>query len=196
MGYFLFPLMMVLIGCVVFKETLNRLQWAAIIVAAAGVGLQFWLAGSVSWATAWVCLTYPIYYGLRRWQGVPALMGLFVDLSVIAPIALGFLLWQNSSISIVTGSMTMGLLVIGLGMISALAMQTNLKASQVLPMNTFGMLSYLEPALMFLLSIFVLHEAVNGTMIASFALIWVGVLLMIVNAIRASKKSHSTAICD
>ena len=42
-------------GCVVFKETLNRLQWAAIIVAAAGVGLQFWLAGSVSWATAWVC---------------------------------------------------------------------------------------------------------------------------------------------
>lgn len=168
----------------------------AIIVAAAGVGLQFWLAGSVSWATAWVCLTYPIYYGLRRWQGVPALMGLFVDLSVIAPIALGFLLWQNSSISIVTGSMTMGLLVIGLGMISALAMQTNLKASQVLPMNTFGMLSYLEPALMFLLSIFVLHEAVNGTMIASFALIWVGVLLMIVNTIRASKKSHSTAICD
>jgi chloramphenicol-sensitive protein RarD len=127
---------------------------------------------------------------------VPALMGLFVDLSVIAPIALGFLLWQNSSISIVTGSMTMGLLVIGLGMISALAMQTNLKASQVLPMNTFGMLSYLEPALMFLLSIFVLHEAVNGTMIASFALIWAGVLLMIVNAIQASKKSHSTAICD
>ena len=41
-----------------------------------------------------------------------------------------------------------------------------------------------------------LHEAVNGTMIASFALIWMGVLLMIVNAIRASKKSHSTAICD
>nr|WP_313378913.1 EamA family transporter RarD [Moraxella sp.] len=196
MGYFLLPLMMVLMGCVVFKETLNRLQWAAIIVAAAGVGLQFWLAGSVSWATAWVCLTYPIYYGLRRWQGVPALMGLFVDLSVIAPIALGFLLWQNSSISIVTGSMTMGLLLIGLGMISALAMQTNLKASQVLPMNTFGMLSYLEPALMFLLSIFVLHEAVNGTMIASFALIWVGVLLMIVNAMRASKNNHSTAICD
>ena len=92
--------------------------------------------------------------------------------------------------------MTMGLLVIGLGMISALAMQTNLKASQVLPMNTFGMLSYLEPALMFLLSIFVLHEAVNDTMIASFALIWVGVLLMIVNAIRASKNNHSTAIGD
>ena len=134
-----------------------------------------------------------------RWQIhliVAALMGLFVDLSVIAPIALGFLLWQNSSVSIVTGSMTMGLLVIGLGMISALAMQTNLKASQVLPMNTFGMLSYLEPALMFLLSIFVLHEAVNDTMIASFALIWVGVLLMIVNAIRASKNNHSTAIGD
>ena len=121
---------------------------------------------------------------------------LFAEIAPNTPFSGYFLLWQNSSISIVMGSMTIGLLVIGLGMISALAMQTNLKASQVLPMNTFGMLSYLEPALMFLLSIFVLHEAVNGTMIASFALIWVGVLLMMVNAIRASKKSHSTAICD
>ena len=187
MGYFLFPLMMVLMGCVVFKETLNRLQWLAISLAALGVGLQFWLAGSVSWATAWVCLTYPIYYGLRRWQGVPALLGLFIDLSVIAPVALGYLLWQDNAVGVVTGSATMILLLIGLGLISALAMQTNLKASHVLPMNTFGMLSYLEPALMFLLSIFVLHEAVNNTMITSFVLIWAGVLVMVINAIKTSK---------
>ncbi|MBR7538930.1 hypothetical protein KC221_22315, partial [Mycobacterium tuberculosis] len=102
--------------------------------------------------------------------------------SVIAPIALGFLLWQNTSVSIVTGSMTIGLLVIGLGMISALAMQTNLKASQVLPMNTFGMLSYLEPALMFLLSILVLHEAVNGTMMARFRADTAGPPMLLISA--------------
>ena len=192
MGYFLFPLVMVLMGCVLFKESLNRLQWLAITLAVVGVGLQFWLAGSVSWATAWVCLTYPVYYGLRRWQGVPALMGLFVDLTVIAPIAFAYLVWQNSSFALVTGSTTMIGLLIGLGIISALAMQTNLKASSVLPMNTFGMLSYLEPALMFLLSIFVLHEAVNSTMIASFALIWLGVVVMIVNSVRTAKTRPQT----
>lgn len=184
MGYFLFPLTMVLMGCWVFKEKLNKLQIIAIVLAAMGVGLQMWLSGSVSWTTAWVCLTYPIYYGMRRWQGVPALIGLFIDLTVIAPIALAVIFWQQNSLSVVAGSSMLVLLLIGLGAMSALAMQTNLKASHTLPMNTFGMLSYLEPALMFLLSIVVLHETVTKTMIVSFALIWAGVVVMIINAIR------------
>ena len=104
----------------------------------------------------------------RRWWDCS------LDLSVIAPIALGFIVAKQQCIDS-HGINDNGAAIDWTGrLISALAMQTNLKASQVLPMNTFGMLSYLEPALMFLLSIFVLHEAVNDTMIASFALIWVG----------------------
>ena len=188
MGYFLFPLTMVLLGCVVFKEKLSRLQGLAITLAALGVGLQFWLSGSVSWATAWVCLTYPIYYGLRRWQGVPPLLGLFVDLSLIAPVAFGYIVWQQSSLAVVMASATMGMLLVGLGLISALAMHTNLKASSMLPMNTFGMLSYLEPALMFLLSIVWLHETVTPTMMTSFGLIWAGVVVMMLNALWQAKQ--------
>lgn len=192
MGYFLFPLVMVLMGCAVFKERLNRLQWFAITLAALGVGLQFWMAGSVSWATAWVCLTYPIYYGLRRWQGVPALMGLFVDLTLIAPVAMLVIFYQQQSIATVMGSSLLMVLLVGLGLISALAMQTNLKASSILPMPTFGMLSYLEPALMFVLSVVLLHEPVSQTMVASFGLIWAGVLVMIINSIRASKDNRQS----
>lgn len=54
--------MMVVAGFLVFGERLNRFKTLAIALAAAGVALQIWLAGSMSWSTAWVCLTYPIYY--------------------------------------------------------------------------------------------------------------------------------------
>ncbi len=189
-GYFLFPLMMVLVGCIFFKEKLNRLQWIAVALAGAGVLIQFFLLGSVSWATAWVCLTYPIYYGLRRWQGVPALSGLFIDLSIIAPIALLYLIFQDNSLSMVMTSSSLLILIVGLGLISALAMQTNLHASRLLPMNMFGMLSYLEPALMFVLSILVLNEMINAEMMLSFGLIWVGILLSIINSmLEKSKKT-------
>lgn len=186
-GYFLFPLMMVLMGRLVFAERLNRLKTIAIMLAGVGVFLQLWLAGSVSWTTAWVCLTYPIYYALRRWQNVPALLGLFVDLSIIAPIALAILLWQGTTLSVVLGSSSLILLVAGLGLISALAMQSNLTASNLLPVNLFGMLSYLEPALMFLLSIFVLKEMVSVEQLFSFGLIWAGIVVMIINAVKENK---------
>lgn len=189
-GYFLFPLMMVLVGCVVFAERLNRLKTLAIVLAGLGVLLQIWLAGSVSWTTAWVCLTYPIYYALRRWQGVPALLGLFVDLSIISPIALAVLLYQGDSLSVVAGSGVMMALVVGLGIISAVAMQSNLSANGLLPVNLFGMLSYLEPALMFLLSIVVLNEVVSVEKMFSFGLIWAGIIVMIVNAVL--QKNNST----
>ena len=193
-GYFLFPLVMVVAGFLVFGERLNRFKTLAIALAAAGVALQIWLAGSISWSTAWVCLTYPIYYTLRRWQGVPSLIGLFVDLSIIAPIALAILVWQGSSLALITGSVSMMGLVVGLGAISAIAMHSNLQASQILPVNMFGMLSYLEPALMFILSLVVLHEVVSIEALWSFALIWAGIGVMIADAWLQNRRSKLVAV--
>lgn len=187
-GYFLFPLVMVLMGCVFFGERLNRLQKWAIGTAFFGVALQIVLAGSLSWASFWVCLTYPIYYGLRRVGRVPALFGLVADLTLIAPVCLAMIVWQGglgeSGLGQVVGEPIMMVLVVGLGLLSAWAMHSNLGASQLLPVNTFGILSYLEPALLFALSIVVLGEQVSLTMLASFGLIWLGVGAMIVNALK------------
>lgn len=188
MGYFLFPLMMVLVGCIFFKERLNGLQWMAVGLAIFGVVMQIWQVGSISWATAWVCLTYPIYYGVRRWQGVPALFGLFVDLSIIAPVALGYLLWQQSSLTVVFGSVSLLVLLIGLGAVSTFAMQSNLKASALLPVNLFGMLSYLEPALLFVLSVLFMHETLTQEALYSFGLIWLAIAVMMGNIVLEQKK--------
>lgn len=92
MGYFLFPLAMMLGGRIWFKERLNRLQTVAVALACAGVACELVRSGAFSWTTVWVFGTYPFYYLLRRKLGVPSLIGLTFDLMMITPFALAYIL--------------------------------------------------------------------------------------------------------
>lgn len=182
MGYFLFPLVMVLVGFVM-GERLTRLQWLAVACAGVGVGMEIVRTGRVSWATFWVCLAYPIFYVMRRRQNIPALTGLFVDLSIIAPICLVALCFHESAMSAVIGSPVMIFKVIGLGLISVLSQQANLEAYRLLPTSLFGLLGYLEPALLFVLAITVLGGAFEWQMLTSFGLIWVGIICLLIQGV-------------
>ena len=185
MGYFLFPLMMVVFGCVIFGEKLSRLQWLAVGFAALGVGSEIVRTQSVSWATLWVCGTYPLYYILRRLQGVGAITGLLVDLTIFAPFALAYLFFiAPSSLSLVGGSSFFIMMLIGLGILSVIAMKTNVDASQILPVNVYGMMSYIEPALLFILAITVLGNPFESAMIYSYGLIWLGIVFLSIHGVR------------
>ena len=185
MGYFLFPLMMVVFGCVLFGEKLSRLQWLAVGFAALGVGSEIIRTQSVSWATLWVCGTYPLYYILRRLQGIGAVTGLLVDLTIFAPFALAYLFFiAPSSLSLVGGSGFFIAMLAGLGILSVLAMKTNVDASQMLPVNVYGMMSYLEPALLFILAVTVLGNPFESAMVYSYGLIWIGIVFLIIHGIR------------
>lgn len=191
MGYFLFPLMMVIFGCVIFGEKLSRLQWLAVALAVLGVGSEIVRTQSVSWATLWVCGTYPIYYILRRIQGIGAVTGLMVDLTIFAPFALAYLFFvAPSSLILVTGSGFFIAMLAGLGLLSVLAMKTNIDASQMLPVNLYGMLSYLEPALLFILAVTVLGNPFESAMIYSYGLIWLGIACLMVHGIRQFRRAH------
>jgi chloramphenicol-sensitive protein RarD len=191
MGYFLFPLMMVVFGCVLFGEKLSRLQWLAVAFAAVGVGSEVVRTQSVSWATLWVCGTYPIYYIFRRLQGIGAVTGLLVDLTIFAPFALAYLFFiAPSSLSLVGGSGFFIAMLVGLGVMSVLAMKTNIDASQMLPMNVYGMMSYLEPALLFILAITILGNPFETAMIYSYGLIWVGIACLIAHGVRQLRRAH------
>jgi chloramphenicol-sensitive protein RarD len=191
MGYFLFPLMMVVFGCVLFGEKLSRLQWLAVAFAAVGVGSEIIRTQSVSWATLWVCGTYPIYYIVRRLQGIDAITGMLVDLTLFTPFALGYLyLVAPSNLSMVAGSGFFIIMLAGLGVLSVLAMKTNIDASQMLPVNVYGMMSYLEPALLFILAVTVLGNPFESAMIYSYGLIWLGIAFLITHGIRQLRRAR------
>lgn len=189
MGYFLFPLAMVLSGWLVFREKLSSLQKLAAFLAAAGVMTEILRTGSVSWATLWVCGTYPIYYVMRRKVAVGALTGLFFDVSIIAPVCLVYLLMTD--IATVGTSSVLLLKVLGLGAISVLAIFSNVEASRLLPVSVFGMLSYLEPLLLFVLAMTVLGSVVTPAMLLGYGLIWAGIACLIAQGILTKKSANS-----
>ena len=188
MGYFLFPLAMLACGRIWFKETLNRLQTVAVVSACLGVAWELVRSGAFSWATVWVFGTYPIYYLVRRKLGVPALIGLTFDLLVIAPCALFYILTQTDTINLIASTPKLIGFIVLLGINSAVAMHLNLKASQLLPIAVFGMLSYLEPVLLFIISIAWLGEPLESGALIGYGFIWLGLSLMMVNGWLAMKR--------
>ncbi|MBR5494123.1 MAG: EamA family transporter RarD, partial [Psychrobacter sp.] len=78
----------------------------------------------------------------------------------------------------------------GLGVLSVLAMKTNVDASQMLPVNVYGMMSYIEPALLFILAITVLGNPFESAMIYSYGLIWLGIACLIAHGIRQLRRAH------
>lgn len=190
MGYFLFPLMMVVAGVLIFGERLSLLQRLAVGLAFIGVLAEILMGGSLSWATFWVCGTYPIYYITRRKQGISAITGLFVDCSLFLPFGLFYLI-QHASFAYQTITTFALPKVLLLGALSVLAFMANLQSVRLLPVSLFGMLNYLEPLLLFVLAITVLGEPLTMQMLFSYGFIWLGILCLIIQGIMANKQRTS-----
>lgn len=191
MGYFLFPLVMVVVGFLL-GEYLSRLQWLAVLVAGTGVMVEILQANQIGLATFWVCGTYPIYYFLRRKQKIRALTGLFIDTSIIAPICLYLLFYQYDASLQFTNNPIFWIKVIGLGLISVLALQFNLEANRLLPTSLFGVLSYLEPVFLFIIAVLFLNETFSLATLISFGLIWLGVVMLLFANLSAQKTRKYT----
>lgn len=178
LGYFLLPLVMVLIGCVLHKEKLSRWQLVAVILAALGVGHEIWRIGGVAWETAYVALAYPLYFYLRRLFKTDHLGGFWWDLLLILPVAF-YLLSTSESLSLIAQYPYLIWAIIGLGFLSALGLGSYILASRYLPFVLFGLLSYLEPVLLAAASI-ALGEQVKPDEWLTYIPIWCAVLVLVV----------------
>lgn len=178
MGYFLFPLMMVLAGRFIWKEQLSTAQWIAVALALIGVSYELLSKLTFSWATLWVALMYPPYYLSRRAMAIPALLGLFFDTLIIAPFCLIYLSKNPQELHLILEQPHCLYLLPLLGLTSTLALFLNFLANRHLPINIFGLLSYLEPALLFLCAIFILKDGVEKSAYISYSFIWAGLLIL------------------
>ena len=182
LGYFLLPLVMVLVGCLVYKEKLSRWQLAAVIFAVLGVAHEIWRIGSIAWETVYVALAYPLYFFLRRYFKTDHLGGFWWDLFLILPVAvyLGFSLSDSTGLIAAFPHLIWAIIV--LGVLSALGLGSYILASRYLPFVIFGLLSYLEPVLLALASI-VLGERVEAGEWLTYIPIWFAVLLLVIEGV-------------
>lgn len=180
LGYFLLPLVLVVQGRVLYKDKLAWWHWLAVGIAAVGVGFQIVHVGEISWETLLVALGYPLYFGVRRALGLATTGGLLWELVVVLPVAL-FLLGRELP-GAVTARPNLLWLIAGFGLLSAIALWLYVLASKLLPISLFGLLSYVEPALLVVVA-FLLGERIDPAEYLTYAAIWLAVLVLLVGGI-------------
>ena len=184
LGYFLTPLVNVLLGLLVLKEKLNGKEWAAVGLAVLAVGNELVALGTLPWISLFLALTFGIYGLLRKQVPVDAISGLWLETLAMLPLCLLYTLWQAQQGHFVFGQnngLTIALLV-GSGVLTALPLMAFAAATQRLDLATVGMLMYINPTLQFITAIYLFDETLQPARLVSFGLIWLGLLLYSLSA--------------
>jgi chloramphenicol-sensitive protein RarD len=189
LGYFLLPLVMVLLGRFYYGEPLDGWQWAGLACASVAVAHEFFTTRAFSWPTMVVAFGYPPYFMLRKKLNLDPLVSFAAEICLIAPVALAMLAVRHS-FDVVAHRPGLGLVLLlvllpGLGLLSTAALGAYLRASRYLPMALFGILGYVEPILLVAVAIAVLKEPFSAQQLGTYGPIAASVALTAVHSARA-----------
>ncbi|MFV0277909.1 MAG: EamA family transporter RarD [Parahaliea sp.] len=178
LGYYINPLVNVLLGVCFLGERLRPLQWLAVLLAALGIGHEIWQFGRLPLVALFLALSFGFYALLRKRAPVASLTGLTVETLYLFPLALGYLLWSDSPTSnLFNNSVTLNALLVFAGPLTLVPLLLFNFAAQRLMLSTLGILQYLGPSLMLVLAVTVFGEPFSRQTLLSFALVWCGLLI-------------------
>ncbi len=175
LGYFINPLVNIVLGYLILKERMRPLQWAAIGVAALGVAWLTWQAGTVPWIALFLALSFGGYGLLRKTAALGPLEGLSFETIVLLPLAAGYVIWltvHGQNVFINTASDTTRWLLIMAGPLTAIPLLLFATGARKIPLSILGLLQYLSPTLQFLLGVWLFKEAFSADRLVGFVLIW------------------------
>ncbi len=189
MGYYINPLISILLGLIVLKERLNRLQWIALILALIGVLLITVQFGRIPWIALVLSITFGLYGLIKKIMNLDALSSLGIETLLLAPIAGSFIILQavNGNGAFLITGYKIDILLIFSGAITALPLYWFAQGARRIPLSRIGFLQYLAPTLMLLIGIIAYREPFTSVHVMSFGLIWTALALYTISLIRSSK---------
>jgi chloramphenicol-sensitive protein RarD len=194
-GYFVNPLISVLLAVIVLKEKLRRGQWAAVSLAGLGVLWLFVALGQLPWIGLVLAASFGLYGLLRKRVVLDSIAGLTLETTVLLPAAAGYLLWLalsgNNSWS--SNSATINWLLVAAGPITAGSLVSFAAGLRRIPLSLLGIIQYLGPSLQLLVGVWVFREPFPLPKLIGFALIWLSVLSYTVEGLYFTHKSNQRA---
>lgn len=186
MGYYMTPLMNALLGFIFMKERLNRLQAAAIALAACGVAYSIYDYGRIPAIALTLAISFGFYGLVRKVMKVESLPGLFIETAVLFPISAGYLLWLaiTGDISSIKIGFSENILLIGAGAATSMPLLFFAHGARKLRLVTLGMMQYIAPTLALLLGVFLYKEPFSGARAITFIFIWSGIALYVADGLR------------
>ncbi|WP_386821342.1 EamA family transporter RarD [Luteolibacter algae] len=197
LGYYINPFFNMLFGLIWFGERQNRLQMIAIAVAFCGVLMQIPGVGHFPWLALSIALTFSLYGVVRKRSPLGAIDGLTVETSALVPIAVGWLIYQNSNIpEAFGGSWENALWLAGTGVITAFPLLFFGYASRTIRLSTLGMLQFIGPTIQFLIGWKMYGEPMSTPRLLSFGLIWLAIGLYAYNAISRRQNERQPMLAE
>jgi chloramphenicol-sensitive protein RarD len=179
LGYFINPLLNVLLGVVFFRERLRPIRWLALLLAAGGVVYLMIALGEVPWIAFTVACSFATYGLIRKVAPVDALVGLMAETLFLLPVSVAFLAWwmQRSDSAFGRQSGQIDALLVASGIVTTAPLLCFGAAARRLRLSTLGFVQYLAPSLQFLLAVLYFAEPFRREQQISFGLIWAALLL-------------------
>ncbi len=193
LGYYINPLVNVLLGVCILSERLRRLQWLAVALAGTGVIVMIVIVGELPWISLSLGITFAIYGLLRKQAPVEAMPGLLVETMLVVPIALGYIgwLWYGPGLDIPAvrlDNAPLLMLVIASGAITSVPLVLFAAGARRLPLSMLGFCQYITPTGHFILAVYVFGEPFTNGHLASFAMIWLALGVYSIDAVLNSNK--------
>ncbi|MBB6056422.1 EamA family transporter RarD [Tolumonas osonensis] len=191
LGYFINPLLNILLGMLFLGERLRQWQWFAVALAVSGVVLQIVTLGVFPWIALALAGSFAVYGLLRKKMAVDSLTGLLVETLVLTPVAAWYLfLYADSATSQLSqNTLALNLWLIAAGIITTVPLLCFTAGAKRLRLSTIGFFQYIGPSLMFIFAITLYHEPIVWQKWLTFALIWSALVVFSWDALRHTQQN-------
>ncbi|WP_066554110.1 EamA family transporter RarD [Croceicoccus bisphenolivorans] len=193
LGYYINPLINVVIGTVFLGERLSRLQWLAVAVAALGIGILAFAAAATLYISLTLALSFGFYGLVRKKVHVDALPGLTVEVLLIAPIACAGLWLIPVTTRDFTSDASTALLLVGAGAITGVPLLLFATAARRMTYSALGFTQFMAPTMVFLCGLLIFREELKQAQLACFILIWFAVALFCADIMRRGRRTPPSA---
>jgi chloramphenicol-sensitive protein RarD len=194
LGYYINPLLNVVLGTLFLGERLRKLQWVAVLIAFSAVMMEIISFGSIPWISLALASSFGIYGLMRKKINIDAISGLFVETLFLLPFALIYVfVIDSSSLSLLTSDWQLTILIISAGIVTTLPLLAFAAAAIRIPLSTLGFIQYIGPSLMLLLAVFFYDEPFAVEKAFTFALIWFALIVYTFDSVRNGLKKRKIA---
>lgn len=177
LGYFIFPLVAVVFGLIVFKEKLSALQWVAVALAVFAVLILTYGLGVAPWLALVLSLSFGTYSVLKKRLDLSPVISVTLEVMLLLPLTVPYLLIQNWPIQDSTDSWQIWFLLMGSGPLTATPLILFSYATRRISMSTVGVMQYINPSIQFLVALLIFAEPMTDWHFGAFSIIWVAVVI-------------------
>ncbi len=186
LGYFINPIISILMGVIILDERLDKFQWTAVICVVLGVTNQIINYGEIPWIALSLAFSFAIYGFIKKKIKIDSLNGFLVETTLALPFAVAYILWtinHETSLFLRLNLSTDLLLMTG-GIITAVPLIMFATAAQKIPLSGMGFLQFIAPSITFILATQVYGEPLSFEQLLSFIFIWIGLVMYLIKPIK------------